>query len=212
MHDRAVDAAVGEQSHEVQRAAARAARARRLARSVSFSANSPSAIAVVDDGNALRHDAPAAEIHVPDFAVAHDAFRQADGFARRRERRPRIAFEERAPMRQAWPRRSRCRASLAAAPSVEHGKDDGPIFQSDPAAAAIERCEAVGIERRAADQAAVDVRQRYVRRDVDRRSCCRRRESALLVSRRAPARMAPITRSASSGSQFSPVPIAQIGS
>jgi len=74
MRYRAMDLAVGEQTHEMQRPVAfldvldRACKycvACELARGD----------VGVDDRDTLRDDAAAAEIHVPDLAVAHDALR-----------------------------------------------------------------------------------------------------------------------------------------
>ena len=133
----------------------------------------------VDDVHALRDDASAAEVHVADFAVAHDAFWQADGLTRCLQRRPRIARRKRVPVRAAVPRRSRCRARSSRHPQPSStARTTGRYVIRRGAAAGDQRREAVAIERRAADEAAVDVRLRAVGRRRSPVSCCRRRESA----------------------------------
>ena len=77
MLERAVHASVGEQTHEMQRSAACACTCSMAARTVCVFAELTRCDRCVDDDHALRNDAPAAEIHVSDFAVAHDAFGQA---------------------------------------------------------------------------------------------------------------------------------------
>ena len=98
-----------------------------------------------------------------DFAVAHDALRKTDGLAGRLQHRMRIALEERVPVRQVCRRDRIAVRRIAASPAVEHAENDGPVLPPCVIRAQSkdgsfdQRREAVGIERGAADQTAVDI-------------------------------------------------------
>ncbi len=126
MLDRAVHAPVGEQAHEVQRAGARCD-VRDGASQCLVLAELARTDRGVDDRDALRDDAAAAEVHVADLAVAHDAGGEADRFARGLQRRVRPALEQRAPVRQLGGRDGVASRGIAAAPAVEHRENDRSV-------------------------------------------------------------------------------------
>ena len=127
VRDGAMNLAVGEKAKQVQRAAGTPKMGEGLEQD-GVACELPAGDLIVDDDDALRHDAAAAEIRVPDLAVAHDAFRQADRFAARFEERVRKAFEQRIVVRQ-----QRCRDGVsvrlgAIAPTVEHREYERAIL------------------------------------------------------------------------------------
>ena len=82
----------------------------------------------VDDRDALGNDSPAAEVRVPNLAIADYPLGKAYRFAGSFKHCVRIPFEQRSPMRKL---RSRDRVAvrlIAAPPAVEHGKDHRPEF------------------------------------------------------------------------------------
>ena len=196
--ERAVDSAVGEQTHEVQRAAGRAhvldARAQRRVRREACRRDR-----VVDDDDALRHDAAAADVDVADFAIAHHAFGQADGFAARFEQRVRVASRACGSSSAGRRRRSRCRACSARVPQPSR------IARTSGARVRVHCGDSVrAVLRRAARRTSRDrgSRRRRVRRRCSaarrtRRRCpvsrCRRRAGARPASPATAARISPIT-------------------
>ena len=72
-------ARVGEQAHQVERAAALATCARMSRVSTGLSKNDPSAMARLMRREVLIDDAPRADGEMAHLRVAHDARRQADG-------------------------------------------------------------------------------------------------------------------------------------
>ena len=134
------------------------------ARRTGFVANVPSASdVVVDDHDALRHDAAAADVDVADLAVAHDACRQADGFA---------AGLERGVQDTVRSMRCQCgsRAAAIALPYVSCAQPQPSRIASTsgPAARAL---IATRPRTRAFDERGEAMRGRGSRRRPDRRRC-----------------------------------------
>ena len=78
MVDVAVDAAVGDQSHEVDASAVGLGVGDGVLECLNFE-EGPVADGEADAGEVLVDDAPGADVEVPHFAVAHLAFGQAHG-------------------------------------------------------------------------------------------------------------------------------------
>src|SRR5579862_3658603 len=81
----------------------------------------------VDQRHALGNDASAAEVHMADFAVAHDAFGEPDGLARSLQQRMRIALEQRIPMRKPGGSDGISIRLAAISPSVKNGENHRPV-------------------------------------------------------------------------------------
>ena len=138
--DRTVDAAVGEQAHDVEAAAAafhvRDARLQGLVRRERSVGER-----LVDHDDALRHDASATDVDVADLAIAHHARGQADVLAARPEERVRIRREDPSPIRQIRGGDRVAARVLAVAPAVEDREHEralacAPAAHRTPAATA----------------------------------------------------------------------------
>ena len=130
-------------------------RARRNAEtSASFSKNEPSAIGAVDALEVLVEHAAGADRQVADLGVAHLARRQADRLAGGVERRVRVRRPEPVEDRRVGELDRVPRPRRGAAPAVE----DDERYERERAAAWHIAANDVDVERRAADERAVDVR------------------------------------------------------
>ena len=137
MDDRAVNATIRKQAHEVEPSAAalnvqEGPVQRFVLREVAVGDRG------VDDRNALINDAPAAEIHVPDLAVAHHAVRKSYRLTRGIERRVRIPLQQRPPVRKLSSCNRVTVRGISATPAIEHRKDERAILHPYGRTAALE--------------------------------------------------------------------------
>ncbi len=131
-----VDAAVADETHQVQGSARRAQGGAQL-HERGETEELPRRHRLRDPDDVLRHDATGAEIEVADLAVAHLALGQPDGEAGRVEQGARRALPQPVPGRRAAQLDGVAFAHRAEAPAVEHDQDD----RGAPAAA---RCHIEG--------------------------------------------------------------------
>ena len=92
--------------------------------------SSPSANRLVDARQVLHHDPAGAEIHVPDFGIAHLAVRQADIQLRGVQEGVRAGRPETIENRACWPGPRRCRPGPRDSPSHRERRErrDGDVY------------------------------------------------------------------------------------
>ncbi len=120
----AVHATGGEQAHEMERAVDRL---RGGTGGAQFGIGEEAAVldGRIDAGEVLVDDPAGAEVHVPDFGVAHLPVRQADEAALGVDQRMRVASQQGVPVRQRRLREGIVGRVFAVAPAVEDEQYDG---------------------------------------------------------------------------------------
>ena len=137
---------------------------RKTSASTSLRANEPSATAWFTPREILDQDPPRPDREMADLRVPHLSGRKANGLAGRRQRRLRIPGDERVENRCVGELDGVSRAGRGDPPAVEDDEADGR--QVSPGAGPADRLERLDVERRAADERAVDIGQRQQRRGV----------------------------------------------
>ena len=174
--DVGVHAAVRDEAEQMDVCPRARAPARNAETSAALRANEPSAIAFVHAHEILVEDPAGADREVTDLGVAHLPGREPHGLAGRCERRMRVALAERVEDRRVGELDGVARPRRREPPAVEDDEDDGPQATSAPARQIASNDG--DVERGAADERAVHVRQREERRGVVRASPSRRRAPA----------------------------------